>query len=134
MKMSQAFASERQAVIAECLHKVVQENVPSFNAECEDIRRQHEEQSKDLKIGEALADYRKRARVNHLVMKRANFIKSLETVLHKRQEERIKEYEGVIETEMDGDKEVIVAKFPDGSKAKVAKQLWIDYKNLYQRV
>lgn len=134
MKLSQAFATHRQAVIASLIKQVVEENVPTFNAECEDIRRQFDKEAKDMKIGEALADHYRRSRIADMVARRTLFINSLQTELHKQQMERIQAYKGEVVKEKDGDRDVEAIHFPDQSKAKLARNLWIDYKELYDRV
>ena len=133
LKMSQSFAAFRKSILAELQQLLETDNVPDFNAECEDIRRVYEDMRLNPKKGEALADHKKRARINDLVIRRNMFIDTLQTRLALEQNKRIEEYKGEIITEKDGEKDVVVAKFPDGSKAKVARALWINYE-LYDRV
>jgi len=133
-RMSQAFAAHQQAVLMELVQKLQVENVPAFNAEAEDIRRQHEEDSHNLKVGENLADHKKRARIRDLTVRRTTFINSLQTELHEKLAKRVEEYKGKVMDAVDKkDKPIKVVEFPDGTKAKLARNLWVDY-GMYDRV
>lgn len=127
MRKSQAIAAFRNAKILELNNQLDNEIVPAFNAEVADIKHEWEEGCKNLSIGEALADHKKRARVSDMLVRRKEFIDSLQTCLKMEMNERIKEYGGEIqESEKDG-KKVLLAQFPDGSIARVPKSLWINY-------
>jgi hypothetical protein len=126
MHCSQAFAAFRTELVANLQADIKEELLPKYNSEVEDIRRKAE----DIKgtRGEALADHHKRARMMDLRVRQQVFIDELNKEMRAQLEERVSEYKGTIETKMDGDKEVMEAKFPDGSVARVPKSLWIDYK------
>jgi len=62
-KQSVAFALRREAIVAELQQVLTQTALPEWNARMEHIRRLHDEEKADPKIGEALADHRKRANV-----------------------------------------------------------------------
>ena len=133
IRKSQAFAAFRHDVIGQLMTQLSNEIIPAFNAESEDIRRTHEEMCKDPKKGEALADHHKRARIQDMVIRRTEFIASLQTSLKDQIMERIGEYEGEIKEIEEKGKLIKRAFFPDGSTAKVPQALWIDYK-AFQRV
>lgn len=135
IRRSQAFAAMRQVIIDGLLSKVG-EYVHVFNAEVEDIRKQHGAEAKDPKFGEAVADHRRQARIKDIVTKRRVFLDSLNAELQEKIEEKIGEYAGEIEEQVvEGTDKVIamIAKFPDGTSAKMPKALWVDYKQ-FQRV
>ena len=128
MRKSQAFASHRHAVILELNKELQEHGIPEFNAEAADIRKIHEEDSKTTDVGEALADHQKRARTNDMLIRRKEYIDGLQTRLKMEMHTRVEEYKGtLIEEEKDG-KKIYVAKFPDGSQARVPRGLWVDYK------
>ena len=133
IRKSQAFAAHRHAITMSLMAQLTNEIAPAFNAESEDIRRQHEEQRLDPKQGEALADHFKRARIQDMVIRRNEFISSLQTSWKEQLNERIKEYEGEIKEVEENGKKVMRVYFPDKSSAKVPPVLWIDYK-VFQRV
>ena len=134
-RMSQAFAAERTSLCAALTHELVTAYVPAFNAEAEDVRREHAKMSKNVKFGEALADHKKRARIQDMAVRREMFIKTLQTKLSEGLLKRVKDYQGEIKDEMDEktQKPVKVAYFPDGTKAKFPKALWVDF-SMFQRV
>ncbi len=135
IRRSQAFAAMRQVIIDGLLEKV-NAYVLKFNAEVEDIRRHHAAESQDPKFGAASADHRKQARIKDIVTKRKVFLDSLNTELQNKMEAKVGEYAGEIEEQVEeGTDKVlaIIAKFPDGTQAKMPKALWVDYKQ-FQRV
>jgi len=133
-RMSHAFAAHQQTVLMELGKMFQEELVPQYNSEVEDIRRQHAEDSHNLKVGEALADHRKRARIEDLKVRRTNFINSLQTRLKLELEKRIEEYGGkVVDGENKEGKPIKLVEFPDGSKAKMARNMWIEYR-MFDRV
>ena len=140
MRKSQAFAAFRQSLCTELTAAYLNNLVPQFNAECEDIRREHAstvEEANEAKSENAknklieLAEANKRARIMDLNVRKNEFVQSLRTRLKLEQDQRIEEYGGIVGTK-EGEKGKFVA-FSDGSEAKVARDLWIDYK-LLQRV
>jgi predicted aminopeptidase len=128
-RMSVAFAANREAITVELLQLVSAEELPRFNASVENIRRLHEEERTNLKIGEALADHRKRARYEDARVKREQFIATLQSRLRLEMEAKVTEYNGTLEQSEDKEgKPVTIAKFPDGSTARLPRGLWINYK------
>lgn len=151
VKASQAFAALRQAVILELQNQVHDNLLPSFNAEVEDIRRTYakametaEEAPTDVAREKlkTLAEANKKARVLDLVKRKNDFIQSLQMQLRAEQMKVIEEYKGepFVESEKRKEKNgeekertVEKVKFLDGSVAKVAQNLFIDYTG-FQRV
>ena len=128
-RMSVAFAAQREAITVELLQLVDQQELPRFNAAVEDIRRQHEAEKGDPKIGEALADHRKRARYEDQRVKRETFMSTLQSRLRLEMEAKVTEYGGTLEQSTDKEnKPLIIAKFPDGSTARMPRGLWVNYK------
>lgn len=147
VKASQAFAALRQAVILELTNAVYDGLLPNFNAEIEDIRRKYEEavavaaeaptDAARNKLIE-LADAQKKSRILDLSKRKNEFVMSLRTRLGVEQAKVIEEYKGERfseEEKRDGKKPRTVekVKFPDGSVAKIAGNLFIDYSG-FQRV
>lgn len=125
MHKSQAFAAYRTELVAELQNDIATELLPKFNSEVEDIRRTTDS-TRETK-GDALATHHKRARISDLKIRQQSFIDGLNTEMRERLSKRVKEYNGTIETKKDGEKEVLEAKFDDGSVARVPKSLWVDY-------
>lgn len=131
MRLSQAFATLRVAVIAGLTSQINETLVPNFNSEVEDIRKEWEEKRA---TSEALADHHKRARIADLVVRRDAFIASLNDELRLQLNARAKlpEYGGEVAevpVEKEGkSKTVLEVKFKDGSTARMPKSLWVDYK------
>jgi hypothetical protein len=130
MRLSQAFATLRVAVIAGLTDQIMKELLPNFNSEVEDIRVQWEKKRAE---SEALADHEKRARIADLIVRRDAFIESLNNDLRLQLGARAKapEYGGEIKEVPDAKKEgktVLEVKFKDGSTARMPKSLWVDYK------
>lgn len=140
MKKSQAFAMLRESVIQELQFQIQTVLVPEFNSEVKDIEVEWEN---GRKVSEALADHRKRARVADLIIRRDSFLESLNNDLRLALNARVKlpEYSGEIsEIEIPISKEdetetrkVLEVKFNDGSRARMPRSLWVDYK-AFQRV
>jgi hypothetical protein len=127
--MSVAFAANREAITVELLQLVTAQELPRFNACVEDIRRIYAEENKNLKIGETLADHRKRARYEDARVKREQFIATLQSRLRLEMEAKVTEYGGELVASEDKEgKPVTIAKFPDGSTARLPRGLWINYK------
>ena len=133
IRKSQAFVAHRHAVAMELMTQLVNDIVPAFNAEAEDIRRQFDEQRLDPKKGEALADHFKRARIQDMVIRRNEFLDSLKTSFKDQMEERIAEYQGELKEVEENGKTVTRIYFSDKSSAKMPANLWIDLK-VFQRV
>jgi very-short-patch-repair endonuclease len=133
MRLSQAFAAFRTEVVESLLLNLREELLPQFNAEVADIRQEHEKMSKE---SAALADHRKRSRIMDLKVRQQQFIDGLDADLKAAMEKRIKDYAGTIESKQiadgKGSKEVLEAKFPDGSTARVPKKLWVDYTQFHR--
>ena len=128
-RMSVAFAAQREAITVELLQLVDQQELPRFNAAVENIRRLHEEESHNVKVGPALADHRKRARYEDERVKREMFLSTLQSRLRLELEAKVTEYQGTLETSEDKEhKPLIIAKFPDGSTARMPRGLWVNYK------
>lgn len=132
-KMSIAFAAHREAFTVELQQLLASQLVPEFNAEMEHIRRVHEEEKNNPKIGEALADHRKRAAYEDARVRRETFIQSLQSRLRLELEKKVKDYGGEIKDSEDREgKKLQVANFPDGSTARMPRALWINFK-LFER-
>ena len=142
VRASQAFAANRKAVISELLNKLNLEFVPSYNAEIEDIRRQFEkmvtfadEQPISAQALKEAAESRRKARILDINKRKNEFIQSLQVHMKMELAEKIKEYGGTEfedEESIEGAEEgktrkVNKVKFPDGSMAKVPRNLFIDY-------
>jgi hypothetical protein len=134
IRKSQAFAALRTQIITELQHQVEKELIPHFNAEVEDIRKEHQRLTSEG--NPALADHTKRARIQDLKVRQQDFLGSLNEDLRDRLGKRVTEYGGkVVEKEVGEGKEsrkVLEAVFDDGSTARMPKALWIDY-NVFQR-
>lgn len=131
MRKSQAFAAFRTELVANMQKDIIEELVPKFNAEVEDIRRSTE--TTKAERGEALADHHKRARISDLKIRQQKFIDDLNQEMRTAIETRIKEYGGKVETKKVESREVLEAVFDDASVARVPKSLWVDY-TLFHRV
>lgn len=131
MHKSQAFAAFRTSLVADLQNDLTTELLPKFNSEVEDIRRMVQETLENK--GQALADHYKRARITDLKVRQQDFIDGLNVEMREALVTRVTEYGGSIETKKEGEKEVLEAKFPDGSSARVPKSLWIDY-NQFDRI
>jgi len=130
-KASEVFSAFRQASITELQHNILNDLLPNYTAEAEDIRREHEA---NTPISAALADHKKHARVLDLIHRRNKFIAECNSVLVDTLTKKAKELNGTItevtETHRDTGKEQTVLKvlFDDGSRAKMPRGLWIDFK------
>ena len=133
IRKSQAFASHRHAVVLELTTQLVNEIVPAFNAEAEDIRRQWEEQRLDPKKGEALADHFKRSRIQDMVIRRNEFLDTMRTSFKEQMKERIDEYQGELKEVEENGKTITRVYFPDKSSAKMPNHISFDLK-MFQRV
>lgn len=147
LKLSHAFSSYRQLVIAELSDSINMELVPKFNAECEDIRREFEIkmlEAQEIKEGAPrdkiieLAQKNKQARILDLNVRKNEFLKSITEQLHSRLQQRIAEYKGETfeeKEQLEGKplRTVMKAKFPDSSIAKIPKNIHIDY-SVFERV
>ena len=125
MHKSQAFAAFRTELVADLQNDIETSLLPTFNSEIEDIRRSTQEVAETK--GQALADHHRRARIMDLKIRQQQFIDELNQEMHEALTKRVKDYGGTIEAVNDGEKEVLEAKFPDGSNARVPKSLWINY-------
>ncbi len=133
MKLSQAFAAFRQSLITDKNHAILNELVPSFNAECEDIRRRVEEDFNTYK-NQAKADNLKKALTYDLVMRRKQVIEKVQEELQNEVDKRLARDGATIEelevpdSKREGHvKTILQATFPDESVARVPQALWIDY-------
>lgn len=131
MHKSQAFAAFRTELVAALQLDLTSELLPKYNSEIEDIRRSTEEIRGTR--GEALADHHKRSRLMDLKVRQQDFIEGLNKEMRDGLEQRVKDYGGAITTSNDGKRDVLEAKFSDGSTARMPKSLWIDYSQ-FQRV
>lgn len=135
MKLSQAFATLRAEVVAGLQHRIATELLPQFNSEVENIRRNFEAKKPE---SEALAMHYRRAAIADLVVRRDAFISDLNTEMRLALNARVKlpEYDGKIEEVDDKPKDgtkgtprkVLEVTFKDGTKARMPKSLWVDYK------
>lgn len=141
VKASQSFAARRQAIILTLRNEIFSDLLPKFNAEAEDIRRKYEEAiavASDAPTDNAknslteLAEATKKARILDLNKRKNEFIESMRLTLRMEQKSTIDDYKGELFEEKEETKEgkertVEKVKFPDGSIAKVAKNIFIDY-------
>lgn len=139
MKQSQAFAAFRQSLITDLQHAVMNELVPSFNAQCENIRRRVEE-DKETYHNEAKAINLKKSLTYDLVLYRDQILNTVQEDLKTKVLERLmKDGAEVREEEIPHPKKegrmkrTIMATFPDKSTARVPSALWIDY-SMFDRV
>lgn len=132
MKQSQAFAAFRTSLITDKNHAILNELVPSFNAQCEDIRR---------RVDTDFSTYNNRAKADNLgksltydlVLSRKQVIDNVQKDMTERVNDRLA-FDGanLRREDIDG-KSILTAEFPDGSTARVPQKLWIDY-GVFDRV
>ena len=136
MKQSQAFAAFRTSLITDKNHAILNELVPVFNSQCEDIRRKAEKDFETYK-NQALVDNRKKSAIYDLIMYRKQIIDGVQHDLRDKINERLAKDEATLrEEEIDDNgkiKHITTAIFPDGSFARVPASLWIDY-SVFDRV
>lgn len=133
LKQSKAFAAFRASLITDKNHAILNELVPTFNAQCEDIRRRCEEDFNTYH-NQAKTDNFRKSLVYDLVLGRQQVLDSVQEDMQREITERlVKDGASVKEEEIpdpkreDRTKTVLTAFFPDGSKARVPQALWIDY-------
>ena len=150
VRASQAFAAHRQAVLAELQLEIQKTLVPSFNARIRHIEKEYKdmlvkvEEAKaqgenwgPLLLTQAEAD--KKAEILDVNKKKNEYIRNMNEGLKLEMMEKVKEYGGEVieEEEIPQGKttlmKVLKAQFPDGSKAKFPKGIFIDY-TLFERV
>ena len=132
MKQSQAFAPFRLSLITDKNHAILNELVPVFNSQCEDIRRRVETDF-DTYHNQAKSDNLKKSLIYDLVLGRKQMIEHVQQGLTRDINERLaKDGATLVENKIDN-KSIITAIFPDESSARVPKSLWIDY-SVFDRV
>ena len=139
MKQSQAFAAFRQSLITDKSHAILNELAPAFNARCEDIRRKAREDMETYH-NEALVNNRVKSAIYDLVLYRKQIIDGVQNALQQAVTARLADDQAELIEEVHPDdrregltKLVHIAKFPDGSSARVPQALWIDY-SVFDRV
>lgn len=132
-KQSKAFAVFRASLITDKNHSILNELVPVFNAQCEDIRRKCEEDFNTYH-NQAKTDNFRKSLVYDLMLGRQQVLDDVQGDMHREIEERLARDGAKVEKEEIPDpkregrtKSVLTAFFPDGSKARVPQNLWIDY-------
>ena len=133
LKQSKAFAAFRASLITDKNHSILNELVPVFNSQCEDIRRKCTEDFQTYH-NQAKTDNFRKSLVYDLVLGRQQVIDKVQEDMHREITERLAkdgarlEEEEIPHPEKEGrTKTVLTAFFPDGSKARVPQALWIDY-------
>lgn len=135
IRSSQVFAAARQAALEGALAQIRSELIPAFNAEAEDIRREHAQIAKSNK---ALADNKMKARMLALVHGRQQVLAKFEKDFMAEMEMHAGKLDGVkfqcTEVPRGKTKEVTVpkVKFGDGSIAKWPK-LFVPFRE-FERV
>lgn len=139
LKQSKAFAAFRASLITDKNHAILNELVPTFNAQCEDIRRRCEEDFNTYH-NQAKTDNFRKSLVYDLVLGRQQVLNRVQEDMQREITERLAKDGARLEEEEipdpkreDRTKMVLAAFFPDGSKARVPQALWIDYK-VFDRV
>ena len=136
LKQSKAFAAFRASLITDKNHAILNELVPVFNSQCEDIRRRCEEDFQ-MYHNQAKTDNFRKSLVYDLVLGRQQTLDEVQNTMQQEIAERLAKDRADVkkeEVEKDGRiKTVLTAFFPDGSKARVPQSLWIDY-TVFDRV
>ena len=146
IRTSQAFAAFRSSLIAELQNDLQSKLLPSYNACVFDIQKEFDTATKAASEMESenaqkklveLAEKNRHARILELAVKRRDFIQSLTLDLKMQQHEKLKEYEATVEDaeeERNGKvRKFQQAVFKDGSRAKIAAELWVNFAD-FQRV
>src|SRR3990167_3596132 len=117
MKQSQAFAAFRTSLITDKNHAILNELVPVFNSQCEDIRRKAEKDFETYK-NQALVDNRKKSAIYDLIIYRKQIIDGVQHDLRNKINERLAKDEATLREEEIEDngkiKHITTAIFPDG--------------------
>lgn len=134
IRASQVFAATRQAALEASLHAIRSSLIPEFNAEVEDITREHAQIAKGNK---ALADNKKKARILALNHAKQQILNAEATKFNAEMEAAITKLEGAkfqcTEIPRGKDKEVTrtKVKFSDGSIAQWPK-IFVPYREFAQ--
>lgn len=127
MKQSHAFAAFRASLITDKQHAVINELVPIFNAECEKIKKQAEDDFQKYH-NQAKSDNLKRTLMYDLIMARDETVQQVQVSMKRIIDERLaRDGAGLQEVDLGNGKTKLIAEFPDGSTASIPKQLYINY-------
>lgn len=135
IRASQVFAAQRQVILEDILSRMRGELIPEFNAEIEDIQRQHAEIAKS---NVARADNMKKARILKLVHTKQQILAELSAEFIKRVESEAAVLNGVVfqctEVPRGKTKEETYpkVKFDDGSVAKWPTKLHVPNREFAQ--
>ena len=145
IRVSQAFAAFRQAVIEELKSEIQNQLIPTFNAEIADIEAKYKETTEAAanahtpNASEALlrvAMRNKEARLLGLQLRRQQFLNEIQTRLRMEVGAKLSEYGGETfeeeETNSNNKTRVVSkARFPDGSIAKIPGHVFVDWNQFY---